>query len=82
MLLVELRCLLIGVAKGCELCILIVAGKKCERDRRAWAANIILVAVVDFRWPGRIGTAQSVGHNERRMAGEVGGDKLQAGRGR
>jgi hypothetical protein len=57
-----------------------VTCEKCQRNGRAWTADVITVAIIDFWWVGCIGAAQAVGHNESWMASEIGGHELLARR--
>ena len=75
----EAGCLLIGVCKGSQLRILVVPGKKGERNRRPWPADIVVVAVVDRGRFGSVGAAQSIGQDQCRMACKIGCDQLRVG---
>ena len=49
-----------GAGKGDEFGLLVVASEEGEGDRRARAANVVVVPVVDLGWFGRVGAAQAV----------------------
>src|ERR1700739_4539205 len=77
---IEARGLLIGVGESCEPGVFVESGEKGDRNRSARATDVIVVAVVDIGWLGRIVATQSVGHDQRRMTGEIRSYQLHAAR--
>jgi hypothetical protein len=45
---------------------------------RAGTADVVVVAIIDFRRLGCIGATQTIGHDESWMAGEIRGHELHA----
>src|ERR1700741_5228573 len=72
------RGLLISVREGREFGVFIQAGEECDRHRCTGATNVIVVAFIGFWRLGGIVAAQAVGHDQRWMTGEIGGQQLRA----
>src|SRR5690242_6361435 len=63
--------LLVGASKGTDLRLLIMRAQEGEADRSARPANLIVIAGIDSGWSRGVGVAQAVGHDHRRMAGQI-----------